>query len=106
MNACHTASKGDIVAIDGKTLRSSYDKSRKRGAIHMDSEFSAANNVVLGQVKTAEKSNEITADLNAVLRDPYGRWCGRSGVVRLRPRPIPIRLLKSHLCIIYAVWQL
>ena len=61
MNACHTASKGDIVAIDGKTLRSSYDKSRKRGAIHMVSAFSAANNVVLGQVKTAEKSNEITA---------------------------------------------
>ena len=40
MNACHTASQGDIVAIDGKTLRSSYEKSRKRGAIHMVSAFS------------------------------------------------------------------
>ncbi|MRI34318.1 ISAs1 family transposase [Endozoicomonas sp. OPT23] len=61
MNACHQASDGDVIAIDGKTLRRSYDKSKKRGAIHMVSAFSAANNVVLGQVKTDEKSNEITA---------------------------------------------
>ncbi|PJE78769.1 hypothetical protein CI610_02275 [invertebrate metagenome] len=61
MSACHKATKGSIIAIDGKTLKSSYDKSRKRRAIHRVSAFSAANNVVLGQVKTSEKSNEITA---------------------------------------------
>lgn len=60
MQACHTASSGEVIAIDGKTLRGSYDKSRKKGAIHMVSAFSAANGVVLGQVKTKEKSNEIT----------------------------------------------
>ena len=49
------------IAIDGKTVRSSYDKSRRRGPIHMVSAFAAANGVVLGQVKTDEKSNEITA---------------------------------------------
>ncbi|WP_079253982.1 ISAs1 family transposase [Endozoicomonas arenosclerae] len=61
MNACHEAAKGDVIAIDGKTVRRSYDKSKKRGAIHMISAFSAANNVVLGQLKTEEKTNEITA---------------------------------------------
>lgn len=61
MQECHTASSGEVIAIDGKTLRGSYDKSRKKGAIHMISAFSAANGVVLGQVKTKEKSNEITA---------------------------------------------
>lgn len=61
MEECHTASAGEVIAIDGKTLRGSYDKSRRKGAIHMISAFSAANGVVLGQVKTEEKSNEITA---------------------------------------------
>ena len=61
MNACHESGEGDVIAIDGKTVRRSYDKSKKRGAIHMISAFSAANNVVLGQLKTEEKSNEITA---------------------------------------------
>lgn len=61
MNECHAATKGDVVCIDGKTVRRSYDKSRRRGAIHMISAFSAANNVVLGQLKTKEKSNEIKA---------------------------------------------
>ena len=61
MKDCHTATKGNIIAIDGKTVRGSYDKSKKRGAIHMVSAFCAANEVVIGQVKTAEKSNEITA---------------------------------------------
>ncbi|OIN05327.1 ISAs1 family transposase [Oceanisphaera psychrotolerans] len=61
MRDCHEATDGEVVAIDGKTLRGTYDKGRRQGAIHMVSAFSAANQVVLGQVKTAEKSNEITA---------------------------------------------
>ena len=47
-----------MITIDGKTVRGSYDKSNKRGAIHMVSAFFAANEVVIGRVKTAEKSNE------------------------------------------------
>lgn len=52
---------GDIIPIDGKTLRRSYDRAEGRGAIHMVSAWSSANGVVLGQLKTEEKSNEITA---------------------------------------------
>ncbi len=61
MQGCHEVTKGSVVAIDGKTVRRSYDKAKRLGAIHMVSAFSTANNVVLGQVKTEEKSNEITA---------------------------------------------
>lgn len=53
--------KGQVIAIDGKTLRGSYDKSSSKAAIHMVSAWGTANGIVLGQVKTAEKSNEITA---------------------------------------------
>lgn len=51
----------EIVAIDGKTLRGSYDTSDDKAAIHMVSAWAAANCLVLGQVKVDEKSNEITA---------------------------------------------
>ncbi len=61
MADCHQATAGDVIAIDGKTVRRSFDKSKKQGAIHMISAFSTANKVVLGQLKTAAKSNEITA---------------------------------------------
>ncbi|HCM1918676.1 TPA: ISAs1 family transposase [Salmonella enterica subsp. salamae serovar 28:r:e,n,z15] len=61
MRDCHSSENGSVIAIDGKTLRGSYDKSRRRGAIHVISAFSAMGGVVLGQLKTAEKSNEITA---------------------------------------------
>ena len=53
--------EADIVAIDGKTLRRSYDRKSNKAAIHMVSAWAAKNRVVLGQVKTREKSNEITA---------------------------------------------
>jgi predicted transposase YbfD/YdcC len=61
MKDCHEATGGDVVAIDGKTIRGTYNKNKRSGVIHMVSAFSAENQVVLGQVKTAEKSNEITA---------------------------------------------
>jgi predicted transposase YbfD/YdcC len=52
-------SKGQVVAIDGKTLRGSKDGDIK--AIHMVSAWANTNKLVLGQIKTEEKSNEITA---------------------------------------------
>ncbi|WP_299022907.1 ISAs1 family transposase, partial [uncultured Photobacterium sp.] len=52
---------GEVIAIDGKTLRGSYNRDDRRSTIHMVSAFATANGVVMGQVKTAEKSNEITA---------------------------------------------
>jgi predicted transposase YbfD/YdcC len=49
-----------VVAIDGKTVRRSGGKGAK-GAIHMVSAFAAGQRLVLGQIKVAEKSNEIIA---------------------------------------------
>lgn len=53
--------QGDIVAIDGKRLRRSYDRQSGKGAIHMVSAWAQHQKMVLGQLKTEEKSNEITA---------------------------------------------
>jgi predicted transposase YbfD/YdcC len=52
---------GEIVAIDGKTLCGSHDKSSDKSAIQMVSAWATTNKLVLGQVKVDEKSNEITA---------------------------------------------
>ncbi len=52
---------GQIIAIDGKRLRRSYDGRLGKAAIHMVSAWATENRLVLGQVKTDEKSNEITA---------------------------------------------
>ncbi len=53
--------QGDIVAIDGKRLRRSYDRQSGKGAIHMVSVWAQNQKMVLAQLKTEEKSNEITA---------------------------------------------
>ncbi|KAF0117528.1 MAG: ybfL [Rhodospirillaceae bacterium] len=50
-----------MIAIDGKTVRRSYQKKGKKAAIHMVSAFAARQRLVLGQVKVDEKSNEIVA---------------------------------------------
>ena len=50
-----------VVAIDGKTLRRSYQKKGAKAPIHMVSAFAAGQRLVLGQVKVADKSNEIVA---------------------------------------------
>jgi hypothetical protein len=52
---------GQVIAIDGKTLRGSSDSNSNKAAIQMVSAWAQANRVVLGQVKTEAKSNEITA---------------------------------------------
>jgi predicted transposase YbfD/YdcC len=61
MHAVAEETNGDIIPVDGKTLRRSYDKKSGKSAIHMVSAWSSVNGCVLGQVKTEEKSNEITA---------------------------------------------
>lgn len=50
-----------VVAIDGKKLRRSHDKWKGKDAIHMVSAWATEMNLVLGQYKVDEKSNEITA---------------------------------------------
>lgn len=55
------ASSGGVIAIDGKTARRSHDRANGKSAIHMVSAWSVHNHLILGQVKTEDKSNEITA---------------------------------------------
>ena len=61
IQAVAQVTEGQVVAIDGKTLRRSYDRRSAKAAIHMVSAWATHNRVVLGQLKTEEKSNEITA---------------------------------------------
>jgi predicted transposase YbfD/YdcC len=53
--------KGQVVAIDGKTARGSHEKAIGKEAIHVVSAWASSNGIVLGQRKVADKSNEITA---------------------------------------------
>lgn len=54
-------SEGQVIAVDGKTLRRSHDQANGKAAIHLVSAWAEQNRIVLGQVKVDEKSNEITA---------------------------------------------
>ncbi len=60
VNSITDLSKGQIIAIDGKTIRGAKLHGKK-SPIHMVSAWACESNLVLGQIKTAEKSNEITA---------------------------------------------
>lgn len=61
VNSVEKITNGDVIAIDGKVLKGSTDKQNLYQAINMVSAWSALNNLILGQIKTASKSNEITA---------------------------------------------
>lgn len=61
VNALFDVSGGEIIAIDGKTLKQSYDTASNRPAIHMINAWACQNELVLGQYKSHTKSNEITA---------------------------------------------
>ena len=61
MSALAGSVAGMLIAIDGKTLRRSFDCASGRTALHLVHAWAAENRVLLGQVATAEKSNEITA---------------------------------------------
>ncbi len=59
--AALTNTPAEVIAIDGKTSRRSYQTKGSKEAIHMVSAFAARQRIVLGQVKVNEKSNEIIA---------------------------------------------
>ena len=56
-----TGVPAEVVAIDGKTLRRAFQKRGAKAPIHMVSAFAARQRLVLGQIKVADKSNEIIA---------------------------------------------
>lgn len=61
ITSLHEITSGQVIAIDGKTLRRSYDAASSKSAIHMVSAWATKNHISLGQVVVDEKSNEITA---------------------------------------------
>jgi predicted transposase YbfD/YdcC len=61
IRALSEGSKGALVALDGKTLRRSFDRVREQAPIHLISAWCTKNRMTLGQYKVDGKSNEITA---------------------------------------------
>jgi len=61
VRAVETLMAGQVIAVDGKQLRRSHDRQDGKVAIYMVSAWATENQLVLGQTKVAEKSNEITA---------------------------------------------
>jgi len=64
ITALHEAvrqSDGTVLALDGKTLRHSFDKASEKASVHIVSAWAVSTGLVLGQVKVDDKSNEITA---------------------------------------------
>lgn len=59
--AALTKTSAEFIAIDGKTLRRSYQKKGSKEPIHMVLAFAARQRLVMGQVAVVEKSNEIVA---------------------------------------------
>lgn len=51
----------EVIAVDGKTLRRTFDTAAQKAALHLVSAWATAQGLCLGQVKTAAHSNEITA---------------------------------------------
>ena len=61
VQAVAQVTQGEVVAIDGKTVRRSHDRTLGKKAIHMVNVWASSNGLALGQTKVDEKSNEITA---------------------------------------------
>lgn len=61
VNQVVEATGAQVVPIDGKSVKGSYERNRKQSALHLVSAWASEYRVLLGQVKVADKSNEITA---------------------------------------------
>ena len=51
----------EVVAIDGKTIRGSFDRGCEQGPLHVVSAWACGRGLVLGQRQVGDKSNEISA---------------------------------------------
>lgn len=60
VRALHEHTRGQVVPIDGRTLRRSFDSAGGQSALHMVSAWAAENRLVLGAIPVDDKSNEIT----------------------------------------------
>ena len=69
-----TVKRGQVISVDGKTMRGSYDKRSGQEAIHLVSAWACESGLLLAQRKVDEKSNEITA-IPQLLKDLYVGGC-------------------------------
>ena len=84
----------EVVALDGKSVRRSFDKAAKKGALHLVQAFACESRLVLGQLAVADKSNEITAirelllllDLRGALVTADAMHCQRETAALIRER--------------------
>ncbi len=67
VQAVESLTAGQVIAVDGKQLRRSHNRGAGKAALYMVSAWATQNQLVLGQIKVADKSNEITA-IPALLR--------------------------------------
>ena len=65
---------GEVIAIDGKTIRRSYDRASGKKPVHIVSAWAAENELAIAQIKTDDKSNEITA-IPQILESLYLSGC-------------------------------
>jgi predicted transposase YbfD/YdcC len=61
INALKPGIEREVIAIDGKSIRGTFSSHKSLRAVHMVSAWASERRITLGQVKVAEKSNEITA---------------------------------------------
>jgi hypothetical protein len=55
------ATGAQVIPIDGKTIKGSYDRNKKQSSLQMVSAWASENKLMLGQVRVDSKSNEIKA---------------------------------------------
>lgn len=61
MNSVTTALGGQVIALDGKTVRGSFNRSGEQRALQLVSAWASQHRLVLGQVKVEDNSNEISS---------------------------------------------
>ena len=108
MRDCHSSDDKDVIAIDGKTLRHSYDKSRRRGAIHVISAFSTMHSLVIGQIRTdQDRSGQMRNPMRLQLSQNFLTcWILKeksSQLMRWVARKILQRRYKNRAVIIYSL---
>jgi len=85
IQAVHEATDGQVIVIDGKTLRGSFDKASNKSAIHMISAWASANSISLGQMPTVPVRQRHSTNTGHGRRE--SRWHYVCGV----PRDLPDR---------------
>lgn len=99
-------SSGEIIAIDGKTLRNSHHRVKGKEALHIVNAFATTNGITLGSIKVPDKSNEIKGIpklLNMlkltgciVTIDAMGTQKGIAKLIRLRGAHYVLALKKNQ----------